>query len=83
MNSLWLTEKQLKEFTGIYMGHRGKDGELITFHQLQAEYLRSKGIPFHQNLRGRCLVAKEVVLGMKPPAPPKPVWQPKMLRESA
>lgn len=81
--SLWLSEEELKEFTGIYTGRRDNNGRLIRHHQLQAEFLRERGIPFHQNIRGRCLVARQLILGGKTQTPTKPKWQPKPLRESA
>lgn len=82
MDSLWLSEKQLKDFTGIRMGERDSNGNLITYNQLQAEFLRERGIPFFQNARGRCLVSKEVALGSKTRAQPRPKWQPKIVRGS-
>lgn len=75
-NDIFLSEKQVDFLTGI---HRGKTirGEKQSKHVLQADHLRSKGIPFTENARGKPIVARSAIEGgMYKQKPVTRGWQP-------
>lgn len=74
----FLTQEEVSELTGIRSGRRGKSRE-----QLQIEWLRSTGLPFWENARGRPIIARVTIEGRNSPDDlPKKKWQPRMLRAS-
>ncbi|MGU7780690.1 DUF4224 domain-containing protein [Burkholderia sp. PU8-34] len=78
MSDTFLSVEEVAELTGIRTGRRGKTRE-----QLQAEWLRSSGLPFWMNARGRPIVARIAIEGRAGVAPavesPRPKWQPPTL----
>jgi hypothetical protein len=58
MSELFLTEEEVAELTGIKTGRRGKRRE-----ELQAEWMRTSGIPFWVNARGRPIIARAYFTG--------------------
>ncbi|WP_431290450.1 DUF4224 domain-containing protein [Burkholderia cepacia] len=60
MTSTFLTPEEVSELSGIRTGRKGKTRE-----QLQIEWLRSSGIPFWTNARGRPIVARSAIDGIK------------------
>ncbi|MFP3638092.1 DUF4224 domain-containing protein [Paraburkholderia sp. SIMBA_054] len=79
MSETFLTEEEVGELTGILTGRRGKRRE-----ELQAEWLRSVGIPFWVNARGRPIIPRTAIEGRPTTAePPKKKWVPKALREQS
>ena len=56
--SVFLSQEEVAELTGI---KRGRDGK--SAFQLQSEHLRKYGIPFFPNAAGRPIVAKAAVEG--------------------
>lgn len=58
MSDTFLTEEEVAELTGIRTGRRGKTRE-----QLQVEWLRTSGIPFWANARGRPIIARAAIEG--------------------
>jgi hypothetical protein len=71
---LFLTPAEVGELTGIRAGRHGKTRE-----QMQVECLRTMGIPFHVNARGRPIIARAFFTGAKTEPPPRPKWQPKAM----
>lgn len=72
---IFLTLQEVSELTGIKVGRHGQSRE-----QLQIEWLRSSGIPFWTNARGRPIIARAAIEGHagKQQSTPKK-WQPKVL----
>lgn len=71
---MFLTEEEVTELTGIGAGRAGR-----TKHELQASFLKSAGIPFILNARGRPVVSKSFFeAGRMATAAPvqKQTWQP-------
>ncbi|WP_082987996.1 DUF4224 domain-containing protein [Bordetella bronchialis] len=76
----FLTPQQTANFTGIRTGKRVA-GKTIHREQLQAEWLRSQGIPFHINARGRPMILWSAIAGAnKSVEAASKTWQPKVLR---
>lgn len=79
-DSMFMTPAEVAELSGIRTGRR-LGNRSMTREQLQADWLRSQGIPFYINARGRPMIIKAVLLGGSS-APPqaKPAWQPRVVR---
>lgn len=75
---LFLSEAQVDEFTGIRRGDT-INGIKRTKHHLQVAFLRSRGIPFFENARGRAIVTLAAVEGGKEKAPARRSWQPSVV----
>ncbi|WP_321921664.1 DUF4224 domain-containing protein [Burkholderia sp. BCC1998] len=74
-SDLFLTAEEVGELTGVLTGRRGKSREA-----LQVEWLRTSGIPFWVNARGRPIIARVRITGEKKiETPPKPKSHPKAL----
>lgn len=58
MSDTFLSSEEMAELSGIRSGRKGKTRE-----QLQIEWLRSSGIPFWTNARGRPIVARSSIDG--------------------
>jgi hypothetical protein len=77
MSETFLTAEEVGELTGILAGRRGKRRE-----ELQAEWLRSVGIPFWVNARGRPIIPRTAIEGTRTVAePPKKKWMPAVMNE--
>lgn len=75
MSDTFLTPDEVAELTGILTGRRGKTRE-----QLQVEWLRTSGIPFWTNARGRPIIARAAIEGRATAEDqPRKTWQPKVL----
>lgn len=75
MSDTFLTPEEVGELTGVLVGRRGKTRE-----ELQIEWLRTSGIPFWTNARGRPIIARTVIEGKTAPAEqPRKKWQPKVM----
>ncbi|TDV39583.1 uncharacterized protein DUF4224 [Paraburkholderia caballeronis] len=75
MSDTFLTADEVAELTGVRTGRRGKTRE-----QLQVEWLRTSGIPFWTNARGRPIIARAAIEGRQSTdEPPRKKWQPKAL----
>ncbi|TFW72065.1 hypothetical protein C3Y98_04480 [Methylotenera oryzisoli] len=73
--SLFLTQDEVTELTGIGRGRNG-----LTRNQLQVEQLRLMGIAFHVNAAGQAKVARAVIEGSKSvPSPKTTTWQSPLL----
>ena len=71
----FLTREEVAELTGFKIGRCGQTRE-----QLQANWLRSSGIPFWTNARGRPVVARAAIVGRTSKEDlPQKKWQPKMM----
>ena len=71
--SMFLSTEEVSELTGIRVGRRGKTREI-----LQIEWLRSSGIPFWANARGRPIIARAAIEGrLSRDEIPKKKWQPR------
>lgn len=80
----FLTPEEVAELTGILTGKR-VHGKPFTREQLQVNWLRSEGIPFFENARGRPIIARTVIEGgYKPPSSHQEKktasWQPKAIQ---
>ncbi|WP_186104530.1 DUF4224 domain-containing protein [Burkholderia gladioli] len=73
-SDLFLTAEEVAELTGIGIGRKGQTRE-----ELQVAWLRTSGIPFWTNARGRPIIARAFFTGQKTEVPPRPKWQPKVL----
>ncbi|WP_175845329.1 DUF4224 domain-containing protein [Burkholderia arboris] len=73
-SDLFLTAEEVAELTGIRNGRRGQ-----TRDQLQVVWLRTSGIPFWVNARGRPIIARARITGQPTEPPPRPKWHPKAL----
>lgn len=75
MSDTFLTPEEVEELSGIRVGRGGKTRE-----QLQIEWLRTSGIPFWTNARGRPIIARTAIMGGgRSEDQPRPKWQPKVL----
>lgn len=75
MSDTFLTAEEVGELTGIRMGRSGKTRE-----QLQVDWLRTSGIPFWTNARGRPIIARAAIEGkQKNEDPPRKKYQPRAL----
>lgn len=74
MSDTFLTPEEVRELTGILMGRFGKTRE-----ELQIEWLRTSGIPFWTNARGRPIIARSAIEGRPVAEQPKKKWVPRAL----
>lgn len=75
MSDTFLSPEEVGELTGIRAGRRGQTRE-----ELQVDWLRTSGIPFWTNARGRPVIARAAIDGRQASAEqPKQKWQPKVL----
>jgi hypothetical protein len=75
MSETFLTSEEVAELTGVRVGRHGRRRE-----ELQADWLRTSGIPFWTNARGRPIIARAAIEGRKSTEePPRKKWQPKVL----
>lgn len=74
MSDTFLSAEEVAELTGIMVGRRGKTRE-----ELQVEWLRTSGIPFWTNARGRPIIARAAIVGREAAEQPKKKWQPKVM----
>ncbi|VVE07538.1 DUF4224 domain-containing protein [Pandoraea sputorum] len=75
MSDTFLTAEEVAELSGVRSGRRGKSRE-----ELQSDWLRSAGIPFWVNARGRPIVARVAIEGRtRGEEQPKNKWQPRMM----
>ncbi|WNO23844.1 MULTISPECIES: DUF4224 domain-containing protein [pseudomallei group] len=75
MSNIFLSRDEIAELTGVRTGRRGKSRE-----DLQIDWLRTSGIPFWTNARGRPIVARAAIEGKQPREElPKKKWQPNVL----
>lgn len=80
MPETFLTPDEVADLTGIKTGKNIR-GRTVRREELQAEWLRSQGIPFTVNARGRPMIFRANMIGARH-APPetKPAWQPRVIR---
>lgn len=78
--NVFLTPDEVAELTGISRGKR-IGGHSLNREQLQVQWLRTSGIPFFENARGRPIIARAVIEGRSTAAidQPKRGWQPRVL----
>jgi Domain of unknown function (DUF4224) len=74
MSDTFLTAEEVAELTGVRIGRRGKTRE-----ELQVEWLRTSGIPFWTNARGRPIIARTAIEGKQAADQPRKKWQPKVM----
>ena len=75
MNSLFLTNDEVADLTGIKRGHHGK-----TKAQLQCEHLARVGVPYRPNRLGEPKVSREYInYSTKQEVKPAANWQPAIL----
>lgn len=76
----FLTPAEVAELTGINKGKR-IGGHLLHREQLQIQWLRTSGIPFFENARGRPIIARAAIEGRTTNSKPEPArgWQPNVL----
>jgi len=80
-NNAFLTPEEVAEFTGIRTGKR-INGKTVHREQLQAEWLRTQGIPFHVNARGVPKILWSAIAGTRAAGQQveQQAWQPKALK---
>ena len=74
MSDTFLSPEEVAELTGVLVGKRGKTRE-----ELQVDWLRTSGIPFWTNARGRPIIARVSIEGRPVAEQPRKKWQPKVL----
>jgi len=74
MSDTFLSPEEVAELTGVRVGRNGRVRE-----ELQIEWLRTSGIPFWTNARGRPIIARAAIDGRTAAEQPKKKWQPKVL----
>jgi hypothetical protein len=74
MSETFLTPEEVAELSGIRMGRNGKSRE-----EMQVDWLRTSGIPFWTNARGRPIIARVAIEGRPATEQPKKKWVPKAL----
>lgn len=77
-DDLFLSEEQVDRLTGIRRGDTIA-GQKRTKHQLQAEFLRLRGIAFIENARGKPIVTRAAIEGRAPKEASKRAWSPKVV----
>jgi len=75
--SLFLSDSDIAELTGIKRGRNGK-----TRAQLQCQFLREHGIPFVPNVKGEPKVCTSYLEGGKQ-TKHQEVWKPRILQNAA
>lgn len=73
--SLFLTQEEVAEFTGIRKGKNHKTRE-----QLQIEWLQQEGIAHTVNARGVPKITTATVIGQRPEKQKADDWSPAVLR---
>jgi hypothetical protein len=85
-SDLFLTEAEVYELTGIGSGRTEYvNGQRVKLSklELQVRQLRTMGVPFHVNARGRPIIARAFFTGQKTEAPERKRWQPRVLIEDS
>lgn len=78
MSDTFLSAEEIGELSGILTGRKGKTRE-----QLQVAWLRTSGIPFWTNARGRPIVARAAIEGRSTSAESSPrKWSPAVLEKA-
>jgi len=76
----FLTPAEISVLTGIKIGRRIA-GRVVHKEELQVSWLRTSGIPFYLNARGRPIVVRATLTTQQKAAPqPKRSWEPPLLR---
>jgi hypothetical protein len=78
LDQLFLTEAQVDELTGIRRGDT-LNGAKRTKFQLQTMFLRTRGIAFIENARGKPIIARAVIEGRAAFDAPRRGWAPKVM----
>ena len=81
-SDFFLAEQEVDELTGIGRGRTERAGaQFVKMRKfdLQARQLRTMGVPFFVNARGRPIIARAFFTGAKVEAPSRPKWQPSVL----
>ncbi|MBB5508091.1 DUF4224 domain-containing protein [Paraburkholderia atlantica] len=60
MSDTFLSSEEVAELTGVRIGRRGQTRE-----ELQVAWLRTSGIPFWTNARGKPIIARSAIDGRK------------------
>ncbi|HWX02483.1 DUF4224 domain-containing protein [Collimonas sp.] len=79
-DDIFLRDCHVDELTGIKRGIT-INGKKKSKYQLQVEFLRTRGIAFIENARGRPVVVRSIIEGGRATAAPKTAWQPKVIGE--
>jgi hypothetical protein len=75
MSDTFLTQEEVAELTGVRTGRRGKTRE-----ERQIDWLRTSGIPFWANARGRPIIPRAAIEGrQQTDEPVRKKWKPKVL----
>jgi hypothetical protein len=77
-DQIFLTEDQVDELTRIRRGDTSH-GIKRTKYQLQTMFLRTRGIAFIENARGKPIIARAVIEGRASPDAPRRGWTPKAI----
>lgn len=72
--STFLTPEEVAELTGVKTGRARRTRE-----ELQADWLRTSGIPYFINARGRPIIVRAVLEGRKEEQPARPAWRPRVI----
>lgn len=77
---LFLTQEETDELTGIRSG-KSAGGIKLSKLQLQVSWLRTAGIPFTENARGRPIIARAIIEGRTGNVfqPANHAWTPRVL----
>ena len=75
---LFLTEPQVDELTGIRRGD-SLNGVKRSKFQLQVTFLRTRGIAFIENARGKPIITRSAIEGRRQEPPPRKGWQPQAM----
>ncbi len=75
----FLSEDEVGQLTGVKTG-RKVNGVSVRREQLQANWLRSTGIPFYINARGRPIIVRANLTGRPSGSELKAPWQPRAIR---
>lgn len=78
MSAMFLDDDEIDELTGIVRG-ASQHGIKKTKFQLQAAFLRSSGVAFIPNARGKPIVLRSALEGRKHDEAPRQSWQPSVL----
>lgn len=81
-SNIFLSESDVDELTGIVRGvteHRGTRLERkLTKYELQVRHLRTTGVPFFVNARGRPIITRAAIEGRSEEQEAKKQWQPRL-----
>lgn len=75
VTSTFLTEEEVAELTGVRVGRRG-----LLREQLQVAWLRTSGIPFWTNTRGRPIISRAAIESARAVEQERPKWQPQVAK---